>query len=356
MVFVSHVIPAVQGLHHQGRGDRTRNLAFAGLACVAVENAGLRKEGHLFVGKPETFRQVPHKVIFYGESFQHVPESRKSSRRRGYHVNFATRSRKFLNLLGHGVGSSAGEVLRGCRNLVPAVGLSLYPRKVQTRLARELPRNLSEFPPDSLRRFRIGAGRFLFAEQVLKMQGLPCRRFRQGGKFFEHQRTTGQVIQQAGIQFLVPGALPPEAGKVCFYLGGFLQRQGEFTHGEQFNAVHPFDGTLGENVKGADGLDLVAVEFDTDWVRVQEAVHIYNASANRKLPHTAHHGLFYKAMIQKPGTECRRLHHVAHLQGPDVLLERSRGGQAHEQGIQGADRHQWLFRIPGVFEKTEPFF
>ena len=47
VVLVGHVVPAVQGFHHQGRGHGPGNLPLAALARMSIENAGLRQEGNL---------------------------------------------------------------------------------------------------------------------------------------------------------------------------------------------------------------------------------------------------------------------------------------------------------------------
>ena len=133
----------------------------------------------------------------------------------------------------------------------------------------------------------------------------------------------------------------------------FLDRK--LAHREKFHRLHGFYGTLRENVEATDRFNLVAKEFDTNRMRVQKAVHIHDAAANRELPHARNHRLFHESVIQEPGAKRRRFSNATHLKFEAILHHRVRSRKPHQERIERAYGHKRILALH-IPEKFETFF
>ena len=91
-------------------------------------------------------------------------------------------------------------------------------------------------------------------------------------------------------------------------------------------------------------------------MRIKQAVHIDNATANRKLAHAAHHRLFYKAMVQEPRAQRRRLQLVAHAERTHLTHNFARFREFHQKRIKRTNDNKRLFGMRNIAEELQTFF
>ena len=324
VVLVGDEVAAVQRLDHQRAGYRAGDLALAGLVGMAVEDSRLRQEGDLVVFEPETFGDVADKVTFDGKVLEIVLQAGQAALRRCHDVDSPAGGVKILDFFCDGVGPGRGEILFLEVDLVPVRGVGLDVGHVEARAQGEIRRKLAHLEPE-----RIGFRNLGFGAACVLVGGLVrlvelARRLGEHGKFLEHERRAGQIVQKARGERLVTVPAPPDVVQGVAHHGRFAFGNRELAHREQVDKLLFFYGALAEDVEGADGFHLVAEELDTDGVRVQEAVHVHNAAADGELAHPAHHGLFDEPVIQEPGPELGGFEYIAHLDAENVFQHGSR--------------------------------
>ena len=142
---------------------------------MAIENARLGQEGDSVVFEPETFGHVAHNVVFYRQAFEHLLDAPKRTRRRGDHVNGSAAGGKFLDFLGHGIGSVRREILRFAIQLMTVAVVELHAGNIHRGAAHKLARKFAHLEPGMRRVHRLGIDFADFPEGVLAVHIILCR-------------------------------------------------------------------------------------------------------------------------------------------------------------------------------------
>ena len=85
--------------------------------------------------------------------------------------------------------------------------------------------------------------------------------------------------------------------------------------------VHPFVGQLRFDIKGADGINLVAEEIQTERIVGSVTVDVHYASAYGKLSGFVNEVHALESQLQQSGCQADRRYSVTCVQGHAVLLE-----------------------------------
>ena len=356
VVFVRHKVTAIERFNHQRIRDRPRNLVLTSLVRMTVQNSRLSQERNIIVFEPEPFRQVSDKIIFDRQAVKNFTQAVHAARRLGHHVNATALVIKFFNFFCDRIRSVRRKVLRTHMHLVPVAVIDLHASHVKRSPSHKQARKFANLEPKFVRRSHSRIRHTGFVISAAECAVHLRRRFRKQRKFLEDKRCTRHVIQEACHQTLVMWTMPPQRFRGTFLTRHHRFRHRKFTHREELDMRHLLQRTLRENIECTDRFNLVAVKFNTNRMRVQKAVHIDNAPANRKLTYAAHHRLFRKTVIEEPRAQRRRLQLIADAERTHLTHDFARFREFHQKSIERTNDNKRLFGMRNIAEKLQTFF